>query len=252
MSYPARSSPFRPYGDENYQPFSPPTGAPNTANPQSHYQHYHYPPSQPHPQLYSSGLDWAYQLDPSAYLGASRSGNMQTAANPTTSALIDRTHAVTNTTQSQAGRLAAQSRPKRKRGLLEAERQTKRRSLAQPQVTHLPIPAAHGIGPIDPTCATPLVPPQPALTHTRGPSLGSLTGSQAGSGNGKSLVASDVWYFMTGVESEIVGPWPDKRPVCLPMAEDLKLRLSKDRPSPAKYKHFCCRLCRYVYYLPCP
>lgn len=259
MSFPHRSSPSRPYGDENYQPFNLP-GALNV-NSQSHNQYYHFPPSHPQLQFYNSGLDSANQ--PSAYLGPSHSGishqpgvqqyhNHRTNTTTTAPALADRTHTVANTTQPQSGRSETQTRPKRKRASgptgTEAERQSKRRSL--PQSDHLPIPAVHGIGPVDPTHATPLVPPHPVLTHTRGPSLGSLVHSQVGLGSGKSVIASDVWYFMTGVESEIVGPWPAKRPVRLPPAEELKLRLSKERPSSDKYSHFCCRLCRYVYSLP--
>lgn len=258
MSYPRRtSSPRLPYGDENYQQVGL-ARAPTITDPQSHHQYYPYPPGQLQRQYYdSSGADLGNPLNHSAYPGSSHPGNQtfnpnhyfvyppavqqyqdSQAGTSTTPALADRTQAVTNTTHGQSGR-------KRKRKAVpEAERQSKRRSIGR--APEQPIPPVHGIGPINPAQAVTGVLSHPALARTRGPSLGTLVDSHAGAGSGRSVVASDVWYFVVGVESDVVGSWPDNRPVPLPPPDELELRLSKDRPNPTKYNHVCCQLCMCV------
>lgn len=264
MSRSGNPSPSR-HWDENHRPFNH-SQTPAATHPPSQQQYYHYPPSQHQPLPYTSGVHWANDLpshgthtypepvlqfrppsDPHFFQPTSGYQSFRL-PNPAVapSTLGDCTHSVTNSGQAGTSSSATQSTRKRKR-LTEIERQNKRQTIAD--ALESPISDVfYGIGPIDLEQAAPVPTPHPALgTRIRGPSLGSLVSPSPGTGNGQSTAASDTWYLVIGVESDVVVAWPDGHLVPLPPPAELKLRLSRERPA-AKYKHFCCQLCECVYY----
>lgn len=266
MSQNHSSSPSQACRDENHQQFPP--RAPDTTRPLSYHRYHDYPLISAQPQLYGSGGDRFNQLNHIAYPGSSqpddhysnppqymfqppatqRNHNLATAA-ITDLALTDCTCTITNSTEPHSEARTGRNRKHKPQALTEAEHQKKCRRLPVENVTHATTLTAHGIGPINHTQATPDV-----ISHSlaalppraRAPLLGSLVDSHASTSVSGKSVASDVWYFMVGVESDVVGPWPSGRLVHLPPPEELKLRLSKERSNPDKCKHFCCRLCRLV------
>lgn len=225
--------------NENLQPYSSPR-----APTQSHWQ---YHPSQP----YHLNGDWHNQPDVSQYATGSgftnqhhipnhytnhyqlspQANHNQPAAINYTNVLSDRTGTILNTGQSRSNSGPTLSegpvtgRGEKRKRITEQERQRKRRTISDSIQSSASGVLADGVGPF--------IAPQIPL-------LGSLIEPHTAGNSG----ASDVWYFLVGIESDIKGSWPGNRPVSLPSPAELKLRLSKQRPDMSRYSHFCCRLCR--------
>jgi hypothetical protein len=100
---------------------------------------------------------------------------------------------------------------------------------------NIQLPAVPGVGPST-NSNDPIVGPtlHPALTHAHGPTgqnFALIIESTEKSSSG----ASDVWYFVRGLHTNI-------RPHTLPEKDTP----SEKRPSLKEFEHLGCRLCKYV------
>lgn len=91
-----------------------------------------------------------------------------------------------------------------------------------------PVPAVHGVGPTTSTAFSGPSLPHPAFQLQLGRSII----EKGKNSSGKTTGASDVWYFVRGLHSNI-------RPATLPETESL----SEKQPDPSNFMHLGCRLC---------
>lgn len=147
-------------------------------------------------------------------------------------ALGDATSSTVNTDERSEPITQTGNKRKRGSGTTSGRKRANNRDIVPTPTPVAHTPAVHGVGPSsNPIPSNPTL--NPAFNHTPGPSTN--FGSLVETGTGCTTGATDVWYFVQGVNSKTKPVQPQNN------------KVSGKRPSPKEFAFLACRLCKCVY-----